>query len=147
MQLPLYQIDAFTSRVFAGNPAAVCPLEEWLPDATMQAIAVENNLAETAYFCRENGGYRMKVYWDVRFTWGGEFVHAAPWSVGDQGKRNVSHGCMNVSTANAKWFYELSKKGDIIEIVGTEEKVKPGDGWTDWNLTWEQYKAGSALNG
>jgi PhzF family phenazine biosynthesis protein len=62
MQLPLYQIDAFTSRVFAGNPAAVCPLEEWLPDATMQAIAAENNLAETAYFCRENGGYRIRWF-------------------------------------------------------------------------------------
>jgi PhzF family phenazine biosynthesis protein len=62
MQLSLYQIDAFASRVFAGNPAAVCPLEEWLPDATMQAIAAENNLAETAYFCRENGGYRIRWF-------------------------------------------------------------------------------------
>ena len=62
MQLPLYQIDAFASRVFAGNPAAVCPLEEWLPDTTMQAIAVENNLAETAFFCRENGGYRIRWF-------------------------------------------------------------------------------------
>ena len=91
------------------------------------------------------GGYRKKVYWDVRFTWGGEFTHAAPWSVGDQGKQNVSHGCVNLSPSNARWFYELSKKGDVIEIVGTERKVKPGDGWTDWNLTWEQYVAGSAL--
>lgn len=62
MELPLYQIDAFASRVFAGNPAAVCPLEEWLPDATMQAIAAENNLAETAYFCREDGGYRIRWF-------------------------------------------------------------------------------------
>lgn len=50
MQLPLYQVDAFTDRVFGGNPAAVCPLERWLPDATMQAIAAENNLSETAFF-------------------------------------------------------------------------------------------------
>jgi len=91
------------------------------------------------------GGYRQKVYWDVRTTWGGEFLHAAPWSVYAQGKRNVSHGCVNLSTANAKWFYGLSKKGDIVEIVGTERKVKPGDGWTVWNLTWEQILAGSAL--
>ena len=62
MLLPIYQIDAFASRVFAGNPAAVCPLEEWLPDATMQSIAVENNLAETAYFCGENGGYRIRWF-------------------------------------------------------------------------------------
>ena len=50
MKIPLYQIDAFTSKPFAGNPAAVCPLEEWLDDATLQAIAAENNLAETAFF-------------------------------------------------------------------------------------------------
>jgi PhzF family phenazine biosynthesis protein len=50
MRLPLYQVDAFASAVFSGNPAAVCPLESWLPDATMQAIAAENNLAETAFF-------------------------------------------------------------------------------------------------
>jgi predicted PhzF superfamily epimerase YddE/YHI9 len=50
MKLPIYQIDAFASAVFAGNPAAVCPLERWLPEATMQSIAAENNLAETAFF-------------------------------------------------------------------------------------------------
>jgi len=50
VKLPLFQIDAFASAVFAGNPAAVCPLERWLPEATMQAIAAENNLAETAFF-------------------------------------------------------------------------------------------------
>ena len=50
MKFPLYQIDAFTSRVFGGNPAAVCPLETWPDDATMQAIALENNLSETAFF-------------------------------------------------------------------------------------------------
>lgn len=50
MRLPIYQVDAFAAEVFRGNPAAVCPLEAWLPDATMQAIAAENNLAETAFF-------------------------------------------------------------------------------------------------
>jgi PhzF family phenazine biosynthesis protein len=50
MDIPIYQVDAFASRVFAGNPAAVCPLESWLPDDVMQAIAAENNLAETAFF-------------------------------------------------------------------------------------------------
>jgi len=50
MKLPIYQVDAFTSHVFGGNPAAVCPLTEWLPDATLQKIAQENNLSETAFF-------------------------------------------------------------------------------------------------
>ncbi len=62
MQLPVYQIDAFASRVFAGNPAAVCPLENWLPDATMQAIAAENNLSETAFVVPEGDGYRIRWF-------------------------------------------------------------------------------------
>jgi hypothetical protein len=53
MKLRLYQVDAFAERVFEGNPAAVCPLQAWLPDAVMQAIAEENNLSETAFFVRE----------------------------------------------------------------------------------------------
>jgi PhzF family phenazine biosynthesis protein len=55
MQLPIYQVDAFASRPFSGNPAAVCPLDAWLPDQLLQAIAAENNLAETAFFVRSNG--------------------------------------------------------------------------------------------
>ncbi len=62
MMLPLYQVDAFTDTLFGGNPAAVCPLDEWLPDATMQAIAAENNLAETAFFVREGGDYALRWF-------------------------------------------------------------------------------------
>jgi predicted PhzF superfamily epimerase YddE/YHI9 len=62
MRIPLYQVDAFTSRLFGGNPAAVCPLTEWLPDATMQAIAAENNLAETAFFVAQDGGYLLRWF-------------------------------------------------------------------------------------
>jgi PhzF family phenazine biosynthesis protein len=62
MIIPLYQVDAFTSRVFGGNPAAVCPLSEWLPEATMQAIAAENNLAETAFFVARADGYLLRWF-------------------------------------------------------------------------------------
>jgi PhzF family phenazine biosynthesis protein len=62
MKLPIYQVDAFTSAVFSGNPAAICPLESWLPDATMQAIAMENNLAETAFFVRNNGRFELRWF-------------------------------------------------------------------------------------
>jgi PhzF family phenazine biosynthesis protein len=62
MHIPLYQVDAFTSRLFGGNPAAVCPLAEWLPDATMQAIAAENNLAETAFFVAQGPGYLLRWF-------------------------------------------------------------------------------------
>ena len=60
MRIPLYQVDAFTSRLFGGNPAAVCPLTEWLPERTMQAIAAENNLAETAFFVPQGDGYLLR---------------------------------------------------------------------------------------
>ena len=62
MRLPIYQIDAFASAVFKGNPAAVVPLEAWLPDATLQSIALENNLSETAYFVREGEGWRLRWF-------------------------------------------------------------------------------------
>jgi PhzF family phenazine biosynthesis protein len=60
MELPIYQVDAFASALFKGNPAAVCPLDQWLPDEILQAIAAENNLAETAFYVRENGRYRIR---------------------------------------------------------------------------------------
>jgi PhzF family phenazine biosynthesis protein len=62
MQLSIYQVDAFTDRLFGGNPAAICPLNDWLPDATMQAIAAENNLAETAFFVPEGAGYALRWF-------------------------------------------------------------------------------------
>src|SRR5215813_9179722 len=62
MRVPLYQVDAFTSRLFGGNPAAVCPLSEWLPDETMQAIAAENNLAETAFFVAQRDRYLLRWF-------------------------------------------------------------------------------------
>jgi len=62
MQLAIYQVDAFTDRLFGGNPAAICPLEAWLPEATMQSIAAENNLAETAFFVPEGGDYALRWF-------------------------------------------------------------------------------------
>jgi predicted PhzF superfamily epimerase YddE/YHI9 len=62
LKIPMYQVDAFAGQVFSGNPAAVCPLEAWLPDAQMQAIAAENNLAETAFFVRNGSGYKLRWF-------------------------------------------------------------------------------------
>jgi PhzF family phenazine biosynthesis protein len=65
MQIPLYQVDAFSARPFAGNPAAICPLEAWLDGERMQSIAAENNLAETAFFVPEGDGYRLRWFTPV----------------------------------------------------------------------------------
>ena len=62
MQIDIYQIDAFASRPFEGNPAAVCPLEAWLPDKLMQSIAAENNLSETAFFVPDGANYHIRWF-------------------------------------------------------------------------------------
>lgn len=62
MELPIYQVDAFASDTFEGNPAGVCPLEEWLPEDLMQKIAMVNNLAETAFFVKQDGSYRLRWF-------------------------------------------------------------------------------------
>ena len=62
MRIPIFQVDAFAERPFAGNPAAVCPLGSWLPDALMQAIAQENNLSETAFLVRDGGGWAIRWF-------------------------------------------------------------------------------------
>ncbi|MCT7660534.1 L,D-transpeptidase [Mycobacterium deserti] len=90
-------------------------------------------------------GYRTEVDWATQISYSGIYVHAAPWSVGSQGYSNVSHGCINVSTSNGQWFYDNSKRGDIVEIVNTVGSTLPGtDGLGDWNIPWEQWKAGNA---
>lgn len=61
-QLPLFQIDAFADRVFQGNPAAVCPLKTWLDDSTLQAVAAENHLAETAFFVPKDRGFHIRWF-------------------------------------------------------------------------------------
>jgi lipoprotein-anchoring transpeptidase ErfK/SrfK len=90
-------------------------------------------------------GYRTEIDYAQRLTWGGEFIHSAPWSVGDQGVRNVSHGCVNLAPQNASWLFGQTRVGDPITIKGTERKLENGNGWTAWNMTWAQYIKGSAL--
>jgi PhzF family phenazine biosynthesis protein len=65
MKLKLFHVDAFASRPFEGNPAAVCPLEEWLEDSVLQSIAGENNLSETAFFVQQDGGYSLRWFTPV----------------------------------------------------------------------------------
>jgi PhzF family phenazine biosynthesis protein len=62
MKLSIFQVDAFTDKVFGGNPAAVCPLDHWLPDDVMQRIAMENSVAETAFFIPSNGGFEIRWF-------------------------------------------------------------------------------------
>ena len=86
------------------------------------------------------------VQWAMRVTSSGEFIHAAPWSVGSQGNANVSHGCTGMSTDNAAWLYAMSKRGDVVEYTGTDRGMESGNGYADWNESFAEYKLGSALS-
>ncbi|MFD3488716.1 Ig-like domain-containing protein [Streptomyces sp. NPDC058665] len=93
--------------------------------------------------------YDLPVHYATRVTWSGEYVHAAPWSVGSQGSANVSHGCVGMSTDNAQWFFDTVREGDIVRVVNSEgEDMDPfGNGFGDWNLDWNEWRQGSALLG
>lgn len=88
-------------------------------------------------------GYRTKVDWATRISNSGIFVHSAPWSVRDQGRRNVSHGCLNVSPENAKWVFDTFKKGDIVIVRNSGgSALRAHDGFGDWNVPWGQWVSG-----
>lgn len=91
MRLPLYQVDAFAAAPFEGNPAAICPLDSWLDDARMQAIAAENNLAETAFFVREGDTYCLRWFTPtVEVDLCGHATLASAWIVFDRIEPNAT---------------------------------------------------------
>ncbi|GAA2213714.1 Ig-like domain-containing protein [Nonomuraea monospora] len=91
------------------------------------------------------GEYLHHTKWNVRMTYSGMFFHAAPWSTGAQGHRNVSHGCVNAGTGDARWFYNFTQRGDIIKVTGTSQRLQFGNGPTPWAKSWEEWVAGSAI--
>jgi lipoprotein-anchoring transpeptidase ErfK/SrfK len=90
-------------------------------------------------------GYRTEVDYATQMSYSGVYVHSAPWSVGAQGHTNTSHGCLNVSPSNAQWFFEHTKRGDIVEVLNTLGPPLAGtEGLGDWNIPWDQWHAGNA---
>ena len=91
------------------------------------------------------GYYKEETDWNLRVTWTGEYLHSAPWSVGAQGNTNVSHGCVNMSPANAKWMFEESRVGDVVKFVGSNRPFLPAEGIGVWQYSFAGWKAQSAL--
>jgi lipoprotein-anchoring transpeptidase ErfK/SrfK len=116
------------------------------PSSSGALVVMTKNKSELFVSTKPGDSYRLNVQWTQRLTWSGEYIHAAPWSVYAQGKQNVSHGCTNVSTANATYLYGITHIGDPVIVKGTGSKVHWGDGWTDWDRPWEEYLKGSALS-
>jgi lipoprotein-anchoring transpeptidase ErfK/SrfK len=110
------------------------------PDGSYLTIEKENPVQMTG------PGYSLSVPWSVRFTFSGDYYHDAYWSVGEQGFDNVSHGCVNLSPADAETYYNLAVPGDPVTIVGSPKAGTWDNGWTEWFLSWPQYLLGSALH-
>lgn len=91
------------------------------------------------------GEYRIPTKWNVRLTYSGTFVHSAPWSTDAQGNDNVSHGCVNASPDDAKWFYNFTNRGDIVKVTGTSRQLQFGNGPTPWAKSWQGWLEGSAI--
>ena len=89
--------------------------------------------------------YDLQVKYAMRVTWSGEFLHAAPWNAGNFGRVNASHGCVGMSTENAAWLFNRVQVGDPVVTTGSSRGLEKGNGYTDWNVSWSQYKKGSAL--
>ncbi|MQY08119.1 L,D-transpeptidase [Actinomadura macrotermitis] len=89
--------------------------------------------------------YKLKVRHAVQISASGEYVHSAPWSLKQQGRANISHGCVNASPAFAQWFYGQTLRGDVVTVIGTDRPLEVGNGWGYWQLPWSRWVAGSAL--
>jgi lipoprotein-anchoring transpeptidase ErfK/SrfK len=126
--------SGFTTR--SGVKVIVEKLRHTRMDS--ETIGISHNSA--------NGYDLSDVEYAMRLTYTGEFLHAAPWSVGSQGYANVSHGCTGMSTANAAWLYENSKVGDVVEYTGSNRPMTLTNGFGDWNESFAQYRQGSALS-
>jgi lipoprotein-anchoring transpeptidase ErfK/SrfK len=102
---------------------------------------VRMDAATTGTDPKDPNYYNILVHWAMRLTYSGEFLHAAPWSVASQGRANVSHGCTGMSDANAKWMFDNSKVGDVVVYLHSARPLEPGNGYTAWNLSYQQWAA------
>ena len=124
MELPLYQIDAFTNKLFAGNAAGVVPLEGPLPEATMQAIALENNVAETAFFYPEGEGYRLRWFSPTtEIPLCGHATVATAYVITEYLERGKH--AMSFETKSGRLGVE--RKGDIFVLDFPARQIKPAN--------------------
>ncbi|GGK80922.1 hypothetical protein GCM10007964_24500 [Sphaerisporangium melleum] len=89
--------------------------------------------------------YKLEIPWAVRISDSGEYVHQSAGDYQFLGRSNQSHGCVRATPAGAKWFYTIAQRGDVVQVTGTKRKLDWRNGWSYWQLTWNQWKKGSAL--
>ncbi|MET7905353.1 Ig-like domain-containing protein [Streptomyces sp. NPDC005355] len=135
-----------------GVPIRTIPITTGMPgfdtrNGIKVILAKESSVRMTGASIGLGNSYDLMVYWAARVTWSGEYVHAAPWSTGAQGVANVSHGCTGMSTANAEWFFDTVRLGDIVRVVNSngDDMTTFDNGYGDWNMAWGNWRQGSAL--
>jgi lipoprotein-anchoring transpeptidase ErfK/SrfK len=151
------QVDALshTAKVFRdGDRLRTLPITTGKPGfETRSGVKVIVSKERNRLMDAATGGtdpsdpeyYAIDVEYAMRVTYSGEFLHAAPWSVGSQGYANVSHGCIGMSTVNAQWLYDLSNVGDVVEVTGTNSPQNLGNGITVWNEGWDEWLQDSQM--
>ncbi len=101
---------------------------------------------ETSNFFSAEFGYDIDVKWAMRLTFSGQYIHGAPWAEARLGKENGSHGCINVTDEMGEWIYNFVRWGDPVVVKNTGLGLPQGDGFTTWDLTWDEHLAGSYLD-
>jgi lipoprotein-anchoring transpeptidase ErfK/SrfK len=127
-------------KLFAHWPISSGRPGDDTPNGTYLTIEKENPVDVVG------PGYNIEVPWSVRFTFSGDYLHDAHWSVGEQGFTNVSHGCVNMSPADAEIYYKMAVPGDPVKITGSPRAGTWDNGWTMWFLPWSRWLRGSALH-
>ena len=123
-ELTLYQVDAFTDAVFAGNPAAVCPLDDWLPDEMLQAIAAENNLSETAFFVPNGTGYHLRWFTPaLEVDLCGHATLASAYVIA----RHINPGMEKVLFESASGPLVVTRRGDLFTLDFPARAPEPFD--------------------
>jgi lipoprotein-anchoring transpeptidase ErfK/SrfK len=150
----LMEVDASSRQMTVtvdGDVARTIPVSLGRSDfpSSSGTFVIMEKFPETVFDTREelgDEGYVVDIEFAMRLTYRGEFIHATVRSGEELGTENVTHGCINMSRDNAEWLFGVTHSwGDPVIIEGTTRRVEPGNGWTDWNLSWEEYQAGSAL--
>ena len=154
----VYKVNAQTDQMQVYSNGALLrtlPITTGMPGFTTRSgtkVIIEKAAkhtmdSETVGIGKDNPLYYHvdDVQWTMRLTYSGEFIHAAPWSVASQGHANVSHGCTGMSTSNAEWLFNMSRRGDVVETTGTDRPMELTNGYGDWNLSFADWKSGSAL--
>jgi len=144
MDVYIQGAKAKTIPISGGRPgwetrSGIKVIMEKYTNFTMKAESIGLKEGDKDYY------HDVTVKRALRITHSGEFLHSAPWSVSQQGKSNVSHGCTGMSDANSIWLYDQMRVGDVVETVGSQKPMTLGNGYADWNLSWSAWQKGSAL--